>query len=83
MAGNGGGGDGRLQIRCGDAHSEVKALTTLEGTCDVPSTGEVADDDFGTHGSQGVVTVDLVASYIKWKLDQVESRMPPVFSARS
>jgi hypothetical protein len=40
-------------------HSEIKASATLEGTCDVPSSGEVANDDLGTHGSQRVGTFVL------------------------
>ena len=54
LAGDGGGGDGRLQVGRGDAHAEIHASAAFEGPRDVPRPGEVADDDLGPGRSEGL-----------------------------
>lgn len=46
------GGDCRLQVRRGHAHAKIQASATRQGTRDIPSTGEVANNDLGADRSQ-------------------------------
>ena len=47
LAGDRGGGDGRLQVGRGHAHAEIHPTAAVEGPRDVLGPGEVAHDDLG------------------------------------